>query len=126
MICWPELAVRHDELKPLRMPISRNDLKDLAEEEGFADEWALVERFAAPTLPAVFKPDDPVLELTLDPHFQLRLRALVTALPEDVFVADDSLGWTLPVLARGREEGRERETSKDRHRRTASGDAAFH
>ena len=76
------------------VPISRGDLKELAEEEGFADEWELVERFAAPTLPAVFKPDDPVLELELDPHFQLRLRRLVTELPEQVFAADDSLGWT--------------------------------
>jgi len=78
----------------LGVPISRGDLKELAEEEGFADEWALVERFAAPSLPAVFKPDDPVLALELDPHFQARLRALVTALPEEIFAADDSLGWT--------------------------------
>jgi hypothetical protein len=78
----------------LGVPISRGDLKELADEEGFADEWALVERFAAPSLPAVFKPDDPVLALELDLHFQSRLRALVTALPEEVFVADDSLGWT--------------------------------
>jgi hypothetical protein len=78
----------------LGVPISRGDLKELAEEEGFADEWALVERFAAPSLPAVFKPDDPVLVLALDPHFQMRLRALVATLPEEVFSADDSLGWT--------------------------------
>jgi hypothetical protein len=76
------------------VPISRTDLRELAEEEGFADEWALVERFAAPTLPAVFKPEDPVLELEFDPHFQARLRALVTGLPDEVFAADDSLGWT--------------------------------
>jgi hypothetical protein len=78
----------------LGVPISRGDLKELAEEEGFADEWVLVERFAAPSLPAVFKPDDLVWALELDPHFQARLRALVTALPEEVFTADDSLGWT--------------------------------
>ncbi|MBV9860246.1 MAG: SAM-dependent DNA methyltransferase [Alphaproteobacteria bacterium] len=78
----------------LGVPLSRDELKELAEEEGLPDEWTLVERFAAPTLPAVFKPDDPVLQLTLDPHFQLRLRALVTALPDEVFAADDSLGWT--------------------------------
>jgi hypothetical protein len=76
------------------VPISAGDLKELAEEEGFTDEWELVERFAAPTLPAVFKPDDPVLELAFDPHFQLRLRSLVTELPGEVFAADDSLGWT--------------------------------
>ena len=78
----------------LGVPLSRSELKELAEEESLPDEWALVERFAAPSLPAVFKPDDPVSRLTLDPHFQLSLRALVTSLPEEVFAADDSLGWT--------------------------------
>jgi hypothetical protein len=76
------------------VPISGGDLKELAEEEGFADEWEWVERLSAPRLPAVFRPDDPALELKLDPHFQLRLRRLVTELPEEVFTADDSLGWT--------------------------------
>ena len=78
----------------LGVPISRGELEGPGREEGFADEWALVERFAAPSLPAVFKPDDPVLALELDPHFQTRLRELVTALPEEVFAADNSLGWT--------------------------------
>lgn len=78
----------------LGVPISRGELAELAREEGFADEWALVERFAAPSLPGVFKPDDPVLGLELDPHFQRRLRELVTALPQEIFAADDSLGWT--------------------------------
>ena len=73
----------------LGVPISRGELAELAREEGFADEWALVERFAAPSLPGVFKPDDPVLALELDPYFQRRLRDLVAALPEGVFSADD-------------------------------------
>ncbi|MGH7120788.1 MAG: Eco57I restriction-modification methylase domain-containing protein, partial [Acetobacteraceae bacterium] len=76
------------------VPIARGELKELAEEEGFADEWALVERIAAPNLPGIFKPNDPLLALEIDPHFQARLRMLVTALPEEIFAADDSLGWT--------------------------------
>ncbi len=78
----------------LGVPIARGELKELAEEQGFGDEWALVERFAAPSLPGVFKPDDPVLALEIDPHFQMRLRRLVTELPEEAFAADDLLGWT--------------------------------
>jgi hypothetical protein len=92
------------------VPISGGDVKELAEEEGFADEWDLVERFAAPTLPAVLKPDDPVLELEPDPHFQLRLRKLVTQLPDEVFAADDSLGWTYQFWrAREKQEINERQ-----------------
>ena len=110
----------------LGVPISRGDLKELSEEEGFADEWALVERFAAPSLPAVFKPDDPVLNLALDPHFQNRLRALVTALPEEVFTADDSLGWTYQFWRAAGEEGGQRSAGEDRCRRIAGRDAALH
>lgn len=75
-------------------PVDPSELADLAREEGEADPWALVERFAAPSLPAVFKPDDPVLAMTLDPALAKRLRDLVAALPVEVFTADDSLGWT--------------------------------
>ncbi|WMT75398.1 hypothetical protein [Bradyrhizobium sp. Ash2021] len=54
------------------------ELRELAQEEGIADEWALAERFAAPGLPGVFKPDDPVLELPVAPEFSNRLRAVLT------------------------------------------------
>ncbi len=74
--------------------ISVAELRDLAKEEGTADEWALAEHYAAPGLPGVFKPDDPVLALPIAPEFSKRLRAALSGLPEDVFAADDSLGWT--------------------------------
>ncbi|WP_377828784.1 SAM-dependent methyltransferase [Bradyrhizobium lupini] len=70
------------------------ELRDLAKEEGAADEWALAERYAAPGLPGVFKPDDPVLALPIAPEFSKRLRTLLNDLPAEVFTADDSLGWT--------------------------------
>jgi len=69
-------------------------LKELAEEEGFADEWMLVERFAAPSLPAVFKPDRSGIGARPRPTFPAAPARLVTALPDEVFAADDSLGWT--------------------------------
>jgi hypothetical protein len=74
--------------------VSVAELRDLAKEEGAADEWALAERYAAPGLPGVFKPDDPVLTLPIAPEFSKRLRAVLSGLPEEVFTADDSLGWT--------------------------------
>lgn len=75
-------------------PIAPSELADLASEMGESDQWALVERFAAPSLPAVFKPNDPVLAMTLDPALTRRLRDLVARLPTEVFNADDALGWT--------------------------------
>ena len=78
----------------LGVAIHRDELAELAAEEGLADPWALVERIAAPSLPAVFRPDDPLLGVRLAPEYAKRLRDLVTALLEEVFLADDSLGWT--------------------------------
>jgi hypothetical protein len=78
------------------VPISMAEAQEIAAEDKdhFPDEWAVAEHFAAPTLPMVFKPDDPVLALQFDPYFHARLRALLTGLPGEVFQADDSLGWT--------------------------------
>jgi hypothetical protein len=78
----------------LGVPIGRDELRELAQDDGLPDEWALVERLAAPALPAVFKPDDPVLAVTLSPEYGKRLRALVVELPMEVFTFEDSLGWT--------------------------------
>jgi hypothetical protein len=74
--------------------ISVAELRDLSKEEGAPDEWALAERYAAPGLPGVFKPDDPVLALPIAPEFSKRLRAALNSLPVELFTADDSLGWT--------------------------------
>jgi hypothetical protein len=78
----------------LGVPVAASELADLTQETGESDQWALVERFAAPSLPAVFKPGDPVLAMTLDPALVKRMRGLVAELPREVFIADDSLGWT--------------------------------
>ncbi len=78
----------------LGVAVAQEELAELAAEEGLADGWALVEKIAAPALPAVFKPEDPALAVTLAPEFAKRLRDLAAALPSEVFIADDSLGWT--------------------------------
>lgn len=77
-----------------QIAVGRDELAELARDEGLPDEWAYVERIAAPALPAVFKPDDPVLAMALAPEFAKRLRDIVAGLPEEVFTAEDSLGWT--------------------------------
>jgi hypothetical protein len=89
------LAERNLLIHPeLGAAISVAELRDLAREEGVADEWALAEQYAAPVLPGVFKPNDPVLDLPVAPEFSSRLRAIVGALPDAIFMADDSLGWS--------------------------------
>jgi hypothetical protein len=75
-------------------PVTLEDCRDLAVEENLADEWAVAERYATSMLPAVFRIDDPVFALVLDPVYSQGLRRLVLGLDPDIFEAEDSLGWT--------------------------------
>lgn len=78
----------------LNAPITIEECRALAAEEELQDAWAVAERYAAAMLPAVFRIDDPVLLVDLDPAYMQKLTALVTALDGDTFQAEDSLGWT--------------------------------
>ena len=76
------------------VPVSLEDCRELAEAEGLTDPWDIAERYAASMLPAVFRIDDPVLSIELDPVQTQELHRLVTQLDAEVFQAEDSLGWT--------------------------------
>ena len=76
------------------VPVSLEDCRELAEAEGLTDPWIVAERYAASMLPAVFRIDDPVLSIELDPVETQELHRLVTGLDAEVFQAEDSLGWT--------------------------------
>ncbi|KRS10903.1 Eco57I restriction-modification methylase domain-containing protein [Roseovarius indicus] len=76
------------------VPVTLEDCRELAEAEGLTDSWTIAERYAAQMLPAVFRVDDPVLALEIDPVHTQKLQKLVTGLDAEVFEAEDSLGWT--------------------------------
>lgn len=76
------------------VPVTLEDCREIAAEEGAADGWAVAERYAASMLPAVFRLDDPVLSLSIDAAQSQALHRLVTDLDDDIFQAEDSLGWT--------------------------------
>ncbi|MFC6487698.1 Eco57I restriction-modification methylase domain-containing protein [Nitratireductor sp. GCM10026969] len=76
------------------VPVSLEDCRELAGTEGLTDPWVIAERYAASMLPAVFRIDDPVLAIELDPVHTQKLHRLVTGLDVEVFQAEDSLGWT--------------------------------
>ncbi len=73
--------------------LSLADCRELADDEGI-DAWEYAARCAAEMLPRIFPPDDPVLELFLPPETRQALERLLDELPEPVFTAPDSLGWT--------------------------------
>ena len=72
--------------------VSLDECEELAKEEG-TDGWTLAARFASRMLPQIFRPDDPVLAVTLAPESKRALEKMLDTLPPEVFTADDSLGW---------------------------------
>ena len=73
--------------------LSLEDCRELADDEG-VDPWEYAARCAQQMLPRIFRQDDPVLELSLPPETRQEFERLLDELPEAVFTAPDSLGWT--------------------------------
>ena len=73
--------------------VSLEECGALAREEE-TDRWALAGGFAARMLPGVFRRRGPVHEVAFSPEARLELERLLESLPEAVFLAGDSLGWT--------------------------------
>ncbi len=69
------------------------DCEELAPSLGLRDGWAVAARFAAAELPEIFRADDPAGRIDLPVEDRKQLVQLVTSLPTEVFLADDSLGW---------------------------------
>jgi len=74
------------------MPLSLGECQELAREQG--KDWLLLaSEFAQRMLPQIFRAGDPVLDVALPPERRQKLETLLAALPREVFLADDSLGW---------------------------------
>lgn len=80
------------------------DDAELQAEFGASDAYDLAARYAAEMLPAVFRPDDALLRVKLAPEDRIALEKLVKELPEPIFKADDSLGWTYQFWQKDRKE----------------------
>ena len=80
-------------MHPDGVAVTLADCADLAAEEGDADAWACAARYASQMLPAIFRTDDPVLEVRFNALGRQTLEKLLSDLPAPVFTADDSIGW---------------------------------
>jgi hypothetical protein len=74
------------------MAISLEECRELAKDEN-KDWLTLASEYAQRMLPAIFRPDDSVLELSLPMESRNKLEGWLKELPVEVFLADDSLGW---------------------------------
>ena len=91
------LAENHLLLWEPGAPVTLAECEELAQDPatslGAKSGWELAGKLAARMLPQVFKPQNPVFELTFAPEHQHELEKLLAGLPSEVFKASDSLGW---------------------------------
>lgn len=80
-------------IEPLAgVPISLQDCEELAK-EAKVDMWTYASRCAQQMLPQIFRPDDPLLQVSLASEHRIKLERLLASLDSATFQADDSLGW---------------------------------
>jgi len=72
--------------------ISLEEAEELANEEGI-DVWVFASRCAQDMLPQIFRPDDPLLQVSFATEHRVKLERLLDSLPPAVFTASDALGW---------------------------------
>ncbi len=76
----------------MNVAISLAEAEELAKEES-VDVWVFASRCAQQMLPQIFRPDDPLLQITFATEHRLKLEKLLASLSAAVFTASDALGW---------------------------------
>lgn len=74
------------------VPMSLAEVQETAREQN-CDWLTLASGYAQQMLLEVFRPDDPVLRVTMPPETRQQLEEKLASLPVEIFRADDSLGW---------------------------------
>ena len=73
--------------------VTMEDCEELAKEEGFVDKWDAAANYASKMLPAIFRTDDPLMQVAYATDERIKLETIIDALENQIFIADDALGW---------------------------------
>ncbi len=73
--------------------VTMEDCEELASEEGFADKWDAAANYASKMLPAIFRTEDPLMQVTYATDERIKLEGIIDKLENAIFTADDALGW---------------------------------
>ena len=87
------LEANHLLMHPDGVAVTMADCEELAAEEGFADKWDTAASYASRMLPAIFRPEDPLMQVPFASNDRIKLEQLIDGLESNIFTADDSLGW---------------------------------
>jgi hypothetical protein len=73
--------------------VTLEDCEDLARDENFVDKWDAAANYASKMLPAIFRTDDPLMQVAFATDERIKLEEIIDGLERQVFTSDDALGW---------------------------------
>lgn len=73
--------------------VTLGDCEELAREENFVDKWDAAAHYASNMLPAIFRTDDPLMQVPFATNDRIKLEGIIDGLETSIFTADDALGW---------------------------------
>ena len=80
-------------MHPGGVTVTMEECEELAKEQGYSDKWDLAASFASKMLPAIFRPEDPLMQISFSPDDRIKLEEILEGLDNYTFTADDALGW---------------------------------
>lgn len=80
-------------MHPDGVAVTMQDCEELAKEEGFVDKWDAAANYASRMLPAIFRIDDPLMQVSFATDDRIKLEGIIDELETSIFIADDALGW---------------------------------
>jgi len=87
------LAENHLLIHPeMGVAVTLEECEELAK-DGKTDKWHLASLLAQHMLPQIFRPEDPVLQVSLPKEYELKLERLLDNLDPETFTASDAIGW---------------------------------
>jgi hypothetical protein len=87
------LEVNNLLMHPDGVSVSFHDIEELFLEEGFANKWDAAAHYASRMLPAIFRIEDPVMQVHYAPDDRIKLEEIIENLEKEIFLAEDALGW---------------------------------
>ena len=80
-------------MHPSGVAVSFEEVEELAPEEGYPNKWVAAAHYASEMLPAIFRVDDPLMQVEFSLNDRIALETLLDELDDQIFEADDALGW---------------------------------
>lgn len=87
------LEVNNLLMHPSGVSVSMSECEELASEEEYLDKWHAASFYASKMLPAIFRPEDPLMSVEFATEDRIKLERLLESIPDEIYKANDSLGW---------------------------------